>query len=87
MKILAVKSIVYFLWSIKDKITVFPKESLRVNAHKCSQSSLDTCSSSSAFQLFEFGACEINSSVWSGAAVSAYFCSKGVVASWKFFKI
>ena len=80
------KSVVYFLWSIKDIITVFPKQSLCLNARKCSLSSLDTCSSSSEFWLLGFSTCEINSSVWSGATASTYFCAKRVVASWNFFE-
>ena len=60
LKILAMKSTAYFLWSIKNKIRVFPKESLCLNAHEWSLSSLDTCSSSSEFWLLEFSTCEIN---------------------------
>ena len=84
LKILAMKSVACFLWSIKDKITVFPKGQLCLNAHKSSLSSLDT--SSSEFWLLEFSTYEINSSLCPGAIASTYVCFKRAVASWNFYK-
>lgn len=54
---------VYFLWSIKDNITVFPKESLCWNSSICLLSSLGTSSSASEIWLLEFSIFEINPSV------------------------
>ena len=55
----------YLLWNqlCIFRIVVFPKDLLCLNAHKCSLSSIHTCSCESEFWLFEFSTSEINSSV------------------------